>query len=306
MATEINENGVMVLHARELSPREENARYIDEKRDVIRGRVGRDITDAEFDVEIEIAKLRGLNPMANQFNMIKRSGRASYEPTIDGFRLIAARTSKYAGSDEYEYDTEPDGHNKPLWARCTVYRIVQGQRCAFTHRVFWHEYGQTKNNWATMPFHMLGKTAESGALRKAFPEDLSGLYTDDEMAQADSDSVQSRVGTMTAGTTDNTPRKLTLVYAVDGLDQSFWTPLNTLTTELGYGAGPHTWQGYIDLVTEAGGILKTNGKAQYSAQHIYKAVAALPKRETARVADTTAESAPPAESDDEWADVVAE
>jgi len=103
---------------------------------------------------------------------------------IDGYRLIADRTGLYAGNDEAIFDREP----KPTKATVTVYKIVQGQRCAFTATARWSEYYPGDKQgfmWNKMPCVMLGKVAETLALRKAFPAELSGLYTQEEMDQAD-------------------------------------------------------------------------------------------------------------------------
>ena len=69
----------------------------------------------------------------------------------------------------------------------TVYKIVGGQRCGFTATARWDQYFPGEKQgfmWKKMPHLMLGKCAEALAIRKAFPAELSGLYTQEEMQQA--------------------------------------------------------------------------------------------------------------------------
>ena len=147
--------------------------------------VGGNVNKDEFDYFLAVARHLGLDPLRRQIYCVKRGQRAVVQTGIDGYRAIASRTGMLAGIDDAEYGPEDDkGH--PAWARVTVYRLVKGHRYAFTATARWKEYKPDASPmWDRMPFLMLAKCAEALALRKAFPAELSGIYTDAEMEQAD-------------------------------------------------------------------------------------------------------------------------
>ena len=142
----------------------------------------------------------GLDPLARQIYCIGRFGRDgiewSIQTAIDGFRVTAERSKVYAGQDAAEWLTESGewvpafvralhgGH--PLAARVAVYRSDWDRDRPAVGIATWDEYAQTKRNgdltemWKQRGPGQLAKCAEALALRKAFPQDLSGVYTDDE------------------------------------------------------------------------------------------------------------------------------
>ena len=142
----------------------------------------------ELALFLRVAKSHGLNPLTKEIYATRRKGKLTFQVGIDGYRIMAERTGGYAGNDGPRY-VEADGH--PASASVTVWRIVQGQRVGFTATARWEEYHQTGKDgrpsemWARMPYLMLGKCAEALALRVAFPQALGGLYTTEEMQQAD-------------------------------------------------------------------------------------------------------------------------
>ena len=169
------------------------------KLDLIKRTVAKGATHDEFELFLHACKRTGLDPLMKQIHAIKRWSAAEQRETmaiqtgIDGYRLVADRTGKYAGSDDAVFE-EKDG--KPIKATVTVWKMVEGQRMAFTASARFDEYAQKKKDgtltsfWMKMSYGQLAKCAESLALRKAFPAELSGVYTHEEMMQADTEPVK--------------------------------------------------------------------------------------------------------------------
>ena len=127
-----------------------------------------------------------LDPLSRQIYAIPRQGSMQILLSIDGYRIIAQRTGEYEGSETFWCGA--DGvwtdvwlnNNPPSAAKVIVYR--KNCKRGVSAVALFREYANLKSNtWQKMPALMLAKCAESLALRKAFPSDLSGLYTTDEM-----------------------------------------------------------------------------------------------------------------------------
>jgi phage recombination protein Bet len=156
--------------------------------DLIKRTIADGCSDDELALFLHVCQRTGLDPFARQIYAIRRGVRMTIQTGIDGYRLIADRTGCYMGNAEPVFEHSPDG--QPTRATVTVWKLVHGQRCPFTATAFWDEFCPARGQdqmWRKMPHTMLAKVAESLALRKAFPADLSGVYTTEEMSQAAGD-----------------------------------------------------------------------------------------------------------------------
>lgn len=171
--------------------------FWDEKQIAVLETLGlRDATKADMALFLAQCQRTGLDPFNRQIYMIKRGGRFTFQTSIDGFRLIADRAADRRGWLRSEQDTlwyDQDGHAHTEWlsetppaaAKYTVEILSNGQCALFHGFARFDEYAVDGPMWKKMPALMIAKCAEALALRKAFPNDLSGIYSDDEMSQAD-------------------------------------------------------------------------------------------------------------------------
>lgn len=139
------------------------------------------VAPQEIEHFFAVAKQLKLDPLSKQIYAILYGNKLTIMVSIDGARAIACRSEDYAGIDVPDYEVSE--HGKPISCSVTVYRIVQGIRCGFSHKAFFNEYNTGQNLWAKKPLTMIAKVAEMGALRKAFPADFNKVY---EPAEFDS------------------------------------------------------------------------------------------------------------------------
>lgn len=164
------------------------------------------LSNAELALFGYVAAQYGLDPLRRQMYAVRydKDQPVTFQVAIDGFRALAKRSGKMRGYTQTQWCGQ-DGIWVDVWTRLDVppwAARVGVRHVDYPEPVFgtalYTEYVATRraydneirdgspprvpnSQWSTRPAHMLAKCAEALAIRTAFPEDVGGLVTDDEM-----------------------------------------------------------------------------------------------------------------------------
>ena len=183
--------------------------------------LGQNVTGADLAIYLHVCQRTGLDPFARQIYMIERwtkdGPRQTIQTGIDGYRLIARRATdaargtlayaamEWCGADGVWRDVwlSPEA---PAAARCVVLRDGQPYPAVALYREYVQTYKDKSSGqmvptamWKDKAAGQLQKCAEALALRKAYPLDLSGVYVEEEMQQADNRQPDPEQGARTRG-----------------------------------------------------------------------------------------------------------
>jgi phage recombination protein Bet len=183
--------------ARSTSPELQPAAAAESRIEVFKRLIGKNLTDDELALVGAIAQRTGLDPLLKHFYAIKRFDKMlnrevmTIQIGIDGLRLMAQRSGRYAGQDgpwwcgrDLVFHDVWLGDGPPSAAKVTVkirngpYVDTASGTCLYSEYVQPGRDGKPLPMWRQMPANQLAKCAEAQALKKGFAREMAEAVAD--------------------------------------------------------------------------------------------------------------------------------
>ena len=158
------------------------------------GQTAANVTGSEIKAFLRLCQAQRLNPFTRDAYLVKYgSSPATIIAGKEAFTKRAARNPRFRGMEAGITVVSNNAIQRRegsmlipgeqlVGGWCKVH--VEGYAAPIFDEVSFSEYSTGKGNWAKIPATMIRKVALTHALREAFPEDLGGLYGEEEMGRA--------------------------------------------------------------------------------------------------------------------------
>ena len=153
----------------------ENNPVIDEE--PIKNYFCKNASASELALGAMICKQQGLNPFTGDVHFVKY-GEQKMQVVVSKYAFLK-RAERNPNYDGFKAWVESDGED--TIGKCEVYRT--DRKMPVYSEVYLSEYNQGNKMWKEKPKTMIRKVAVVQAHREAFPNDLSGLYTEEEISE---------------------------------------------------------------------------------------------------------------------------
>lgn len=232
---------VAVTTGSALAIRPGQTQWTDEQMAVLRHMSTERATKADLDVFLHRCQQLELDPFAGQIHLVEYGGKPTIQVGIHGLESTSRTTADRAGVDiEWEDPAwcGPDGQWVDVWlseepptaARAVLlrdgkrypqvclYREFVGMKKVYRDKKWTGEW-EVNSMWAGKPAHMLNKCARAGALRSAFPRQLSNVYAPEELGERPETVHGEVVREDSAPVVSSLPDALALVEAATTRDE---------------------------------------------------------------------------------------
>ena len=202
----------------------QESQIIDEQ--TIKNYFCKNATSSELALGAMICKQQGLNPFAGDVHFVKY-GEQKMQVIVSKYAFLK-RAERNPNYDGFKAWVEKEGDD--LVAKCEVYR--KDRQYPICGEAYLSEYNQGNKMWKEKPKTMIRKVAIVQTFREAFPDELGGLYSEEEMPEFDHNKYPNVVDIEPVPTLEELAQQIANIQTVKELEQWYKDNKKNVTKEV--------------------------------------------------------------------------